>query len=47
MDDSGSGRRRGVVIAEGLHDPALINDLRFTRAFITGEGQPLSAGTLP
>jgi hypothetical protein len=33
-------RRRGVVIAEGLHDPALINDLRVTRAFITDEGQP-------
>ena len=41
MDDSGSGRWRGVVIAEGLHDPALINDLRVTTAFITSEGQPL------
>lgn len=35
------GRWRGVVIAEGLHDPALINELRVTRAFITDEGQPL------
>ena len=29
------------MIAEGLHDPALINDLRVTKAFITDEGQPL------
>lgn len=41
MDDNGSGRWRGVVIAEGLHDPALINDLQITKAFITAEGQPL------
>lgn len=34
-------RWRGVVIAEGLDDPALINDLRVARAFITSEGQPL------
>jgi len=34
-------RWRGVVIAEGLHDPTLINDLRVTRVFITAEGQPL------
>jgi hypothetical protein len=39
VDDS--CRWRGVVIAEGLHDPTVINDLRVTRAFITGEGQPL------
>jgi hypothetical protein len=39
VDDS--GRWRGVVIAEGLRDPALINGLRVTRAFIAGEGQPL------
>ncbi len=32
---------RGVVLAEGLRDPALINDFRVSRAFITGEGQPL------
>lgn len=38
---SETGRWRGVVIAEGLHDPTLINDLRVTRAFITDEGQPL------
>jgi hypothetical protein len=37
----GSGRWRGVVIAEGLRDPAVINDLQVTRAFITGEGLPL------
>jgi hypothetical protein len=37
----GSGRWHGVVIAEGLHDPAVINDLRVTKAFISGEGQPL------
>ncbi len=37
----GSDRWRGVVIAEGLRDPALINDLRVTGAFITAEGQPL------
>lgn len=36
-----STRWRGVVIAEGLHDPAVLNDLRVTRAFITGEGQPV------
>ena len=29
------------MIAEGLDDPTVINDLRVTRAFITGEGQPL------
>jgi hypothetical protein len=33
-----TGRWRGVVIPEGLHDPALINDLRVTRAFITEGG---------
>jgi hypothetical protein len=32
---------RGVVIAEGLHEPTLINDLRVNRAFITAEDQPL------
>jgi hypothetical protein len=31
----------GVVVAEGLHDPAVINDLWVTRAFITGDGQPM------
>lgn len=31
---------RGVVIAEALHDPALINDLRVSRAFITRGDQP-------
>ena len=35
------GRWRGVVIAEGLHDPTLINDLRVTKVFITGDRQPL------
>lgn len=39
MDDS--CRWRGVVIAEGLHDPGVINGLRVTRAFISGEGQPV------
>lgn len=34
---------RGVVIAEALHDPALINELQVSGAFITGEGQPLGA----
>lgn len=34
-------RWRGVVIAEGLDDPTLINEFRVARAFITGEGQPL------
>ena len=38
---SGTGRWRGVVIAEGLNDPALINDLQVTKAFITGDDQPL------
>jgi hypothetical protein len=32
---------RGVVVAEALRDPALINDLRVSRVLITGEGQPL------
>jgi hypothetical protein len=32
---------RGVVIAEGLHDPAVLNDFRVSGAFITGEGQHL------
>jgi hypothetical protein len=36
-----TSRWRGVVIAEGLRDPALINDLPVTRAFITAVGQPL------
>jgi hypothetical protein len=41
-----SGRWHGVVIAEGLHDPAVINDLWVTKAFISGVGQPLDeAGT--
>jgi hypothetical protein len=35
------GQWRGVVIAEGLDDPALINDFQVSRAFITGEGLPL------
>ncbi len=30
-----------MVIAEGLNDPALINDLQVTKAFITGDDQPL------
>jgi len=37
----GTSQWRGVVIAEGLHDPTLINDLRVSRAFITDDGQPL------
>jgi hypothetical protein len=36
-----TSRWRGVVIAEGLRDPALINDLPVTRAFITADVQPL------
>ncbi len=37
----------GVVIAEGLHDPALINNLQVTRAFITSDGQPLDEDGTP
>jgi hypothetical protein len=36
-----TGRWRGLVIAEGLHDPALINGFQVTKAFITDDGQPL------
>jgi hypothetical protein len=32
---------RGVVIAEGLRDPTLINNLRVARAYITGDDQPI------
>lgn len=32
------------MIAEGLRDPALVNDLRVIRAFITGDGLPLDSG---
>jgi hypothetical protein len=28
---------RGVVIAEGLRDPTLINNLRVARAYVTGD----------
>jgi hypothetical protein len=43
-EGSGVGRWRGVVIAEGLRDPALVNDLRVIRAFITDDGLPLDSG---
>jgi PhnB protein len=45
-EGTSAGRWQGAVIAEGLRDPALVNDLRVTRAMITGEGLPLDeAGT--
>ncbi len=43
-DDYEPGRWRCVVIAEGLHDPALVNELWATKAFITGDEQPLDEG---
>lgn len=43
-EGEGSGRWRGVVIAEGLRDPALVNDLRVVRAVITGDGPPPDSG---
>lgn len=36
-----TSRWRGVVIAEGLSDPTLINGFQVTKAFITEDGQPL------
>ncbi|MGH3446011.1 MAG: hypothetical protein ACRDP4_00150 [Nocardioidaceae bacterium] len=30
-----------MVIAEGLHDPQLINELAVSKAYITDEGQPI------
>jgi hypothetical protein len=38
---SDTGRWRGLVIAEGLYDPALVNDLQVTKAFITRDEHPL------
>jgi hypothetical protein len=35
---------RGVVIAEGLRDPTVVNELHVDRAFITGDDQPLEDG---
>lgn len=32
---------RGIVIAEGLKDPSLVNQLRVFRARITDEGAPI------
>lgn len=44
VDDS--NRWHSVVAAERLRNPAVINDLWVTKAFVTGEGQPLDeAGT--
>jgi hypothetical protein len=36
-----TNRWRGVVIAEGLHDPTVLNALRVDGAYITQDGQPL------
>jgi hypothetical protein len=36
-----SGRWHGMVIAQGWHDPAVVDGLRVTRALITGAGHPL------
>ncbi len=38
---SESDRWRGLVIAEGLYEPTLVNDLQVTKAFITRDEHPL------